>query len=436
MVMKKIIYNILAVAAVAAMAISCDAADEFWRAAADSGAFGGRGEAAYDGGGSGELAEPGAPADGIEGGSENGNGNNNAGKLTAGEWNDLDNWQFWGGLMLSQGENEASNVEDGDYYEGNGSFYQYCPYWEFYTGNRVAVNVTNGGAPAAGVKVVLNVDGAPVWETVTDNLGQANCWVNLFKKDALAEDAKLSISLDGIAQKEAPVVTKWASDSTTYNNYEVTKSITAKKADIAFIVDATGSMSDEIYFLQSDLIDIFNKVKNLQAGTSIRSAAVFYRDTDDEYVTKFKNFTSDISVVSDYVGKQSAAGGGDFPEAVHTALEVGLQSLSWDEDARSKIVFMLLDAPAHHNDAVIQSLHKSIEAYAKKGIKIIPVAASGIDKITEFMLRFFAISTSGTYVFLTNDSGIGGDHIQASVGEYKVEQLNELIVRLINKYLE
>jgi hypothetical protein len=74
--------------------------------------------------------------------------------------------------------------------------------------------------------------------------------------------------------------------------------------------------------------------------------------------------------------------------------------------------------------------------YAKKGIKIIPVAASGVDKNTEFMLRFFAIATSGTYVFLTNDSGIGGDHIQASVGEYEVEQLNDLIVRLIDKYLE
>ena len=97
---------------------------------------------------------------------------------------------------------------------------------------------------------------------------------------------------------------------------------------------------------------------------------------------------------------------------------------------------MLLDAPAHHNDNVIKSLHSSIEAYAKAGIKIIPVAASGVDKNTEFMLRFFAVSTSGTYVFLTNDSGIGGDHIQASVGEYEVELLNELIVRLIDKYLD
>ena len=428
MVMKKKIYNILAVAAVAAMAFSCDAAEDYFGKMTD-----GDYEYARDAmvGGDG-MSEPSAPGEG----GENGQGNTNAGMLTAGEWNDLDNWHFWGELMLSQGDDEASKIEDGDYYGGNGTFYQYCPHWKFYTGNRVAVNVTNGGAPAAGVKVVLNMDGAPVWTAVTDNLGQANCWVNLFKNETLAEEAVLSITLDGVAQPEAPMVTKWASDSTLYNNYEVTKSITARKADIAFFVDATGSMTDEIDFLKSDLIDIFKKVEKLQAGTTIRTAALFYRDEGDEYVTKRIDFTTDIKSVSNYVGKQSAAGGGDFPEAVHTALEKGLQNLSWDEGARTRIVFMLLDAPAHHNDKVIESLHQSIEAYAKAGIKIIPVAASGIDKITEFMLRFFAISTSGTYVFLTNDSGIGGDHIQASVGDYEVEQLNELIVRLIDKYLE
>ncbi len=423
--MKKTIYSLMAVAAGAVMAVSCSADYD--------GIFdglGGRGE--YMDAVGGEGAEPSTPGEGED----PNQGNTNAGLLTAGEWNDLDNWQFWGKLMLSQGEEEVGNVEEGEYYDGNGSFYQFCPYWGFYTSKRVAVNVTNSGSPAAGVKVVLNVDGKPVWTAVTDNLGQANCWVNLYKNETLPEEAELTITLDGVAQAEAPKVTTWSSEETIYNTYEVSKSITARKADIAFFVDATGSMGDEIDFLKSDLIDIFKKVEKLQAGTTIRSAALFYRDEGDEYVTKTKDFTTNINEVSEYVGKQSASGGGDIPEAVHTALEAGLQNLTWDDSARSRIAFMLLDAPAHHNDKVIASLHNSIEIYAKKGIKIIPIAASGVDKSAEFMLRFFAVSTSGTYVFLTNDSGIGGDHIQASVGEYEVEQLNELIVRLINKYLE
>ena len=95
---------------------------------------------------------------------------------------------------------------------------------------------------------------------------------------------------------------------------------------------------------------------------------------------------------------------------------------------------MLLDAPAHHNADVIASLQKSIAKYAARGIRLIPVAASGVDKNTEFMLRFFSAATCGTYVFITNHSGIGNDHIEATVGDYEVESLNELIARLIVKY--
>ena len=51
-------------------------------------------------------------------------------------------------------------------------------------------------------------------------------------------------------------------------------------------------------------------------------------------------------------------------------------------------------------------------------------------------MRFMAISTNGTYVFITSDSGIGNPHLEPTVGEYEVEFLNDLLVRLINKYSE
>ena len=77
-----------------------------------------------------------------------------------------------------------------------------------------------------------------------------------------------------------------------------------------------------------------------------------------------------------------------------------------------------------------------IETASKKGIKIIPITASGIDKETEFLMRYMAIATNGTYVFITNDSGIGNDHLVASVGDYQVEYLNKLMERLINESLK
>ncbi len=71
---------------------------------------------------------------------------------------------------------------------------------------------------------------------------------------------------------------------------------------------------------------------------------------------------------------------------------------------------------------------------AARGIRIVPVVASGIDGNTEFLMRLTAIATNGTYVFITNDSGIGNEHLEPTVGDYEVEHLKDLIVRVIGEY--
>jgi hypothetical protein len=79
-------------------------------------------------------------------------------------------------------------------------------------------------------------------------------------------------------------------------------------------------------------------------------------------------------------------------------------------------------------------VRSKIKEAAEKGIMLIPIAASGTDKTTEFLLRYMAIATNGTYTFLTNHSGIGNAHITPTIGNYKVEYLNNLMVRIISKY--
>jgi hypothetical protein len=168
----------------------------------------------------------------------------------------------------------------------------------------------------------------------------------------------------------------------------------------------------------------------------IRTAALFYRDEGDDYVTRYENLTNKPEETLDFIKEQGAAGGGDYPEAVHTALETAMQELAWEEGNYSRLAFLLLDAPPHYQSEVFDSIRKSIRLYAAKGIKIIPVAASGVDKNTEFLLRMMAMFTDGTYTFITNHSGIGNDHLTPTIGEYQVELLNDLIVRLVTKYTE
>ena len=74
-------------------------------------------------------------------------------------------------------------------------------------------------------------------------------------------------------------------------------------------------------------------------------------------------------------------------------------------------------------------------AAASKGIKIITVASSGIDKKTEYFFRSQSILTAGQYVYLTDHSGIGETHLEPTIKEeLPVEYLNACLSRLICGY--
>ena len=343
-----------------------------------------------------------------------------AGVLTAGEWNDLDHWDFWSNLMISQ---EYGGMSE---------------HWGLYTARRVAVRVEDAsGKRLPAVRITLQQNQKTVWSTLTDNLGEANLWIDPFQAQAGTEN--LIVTIDGVPQASAPKVSSWNAqqEETDVNFFVIGNAKEAeKRADIAFIVDATGSMGDEIDFLKKDLMDILDRVKGGQGEISLRTGTVFYRDEEDDYITKFSPFTEDYRETIKYISKQHASGGGDMPEAVHTALEAGLQNLAWNASARARIAFLILDAPAHQDhQGVVESLQASMRQFAQQGIKLIPVFCSGPAKECEFMCRFFAILTGGTYVFLTDDSGVGNEHLEASVGEFQVEPLNDLLVRLIAKYI-
>jgi len=95
----------------------------------------------------------------------------------------------------------------------------------------------------------------------------------------------------------------------------------------------------------------------------------------------------------------------------------------------------VLDAPPHYTPERCEKIRSLAARAAEKGIRIIPIASSGVDKETEFLLRLLDIYTGGTYLFLTDDSGIGGAHLKPTVGQYNVEYLNGLMVKVMARYL-
>ncbi|AZA90209.1 Outer membrane receptor for ferrienterochelin and colicins [Chryseobacterium nakagawai] len=333
-----------------------------------------------------------------------------AGQLTAGEVNDFSKWEYWKDIAVP-------------------SLEEYKNAWKFYPDRRVSVQLTNKNKkPVIGEKVKLLDDQKKViWEAVSDNLGNAELWISPIVGET--PDSKNYYLSDASGQ----IISNKVNEFKNGQNLIVLNKpcLEKRKLDIAFVVDATGSMGDEITYLQSELLDVLRKVETNLKNSEIRYGSVFYRDKGDEYITRKFDFSDKAEDLIQFIKNQRAAGGGDTPEAVVEALQVSIDDLKWSPENSTKIMFLILDAPPHQSEENIQKLYDKIKKAAQKGITIIPLAASDTNKETEYIMRAFALLTNGTYTFLTNDSGIGNNHIKPTIDSYEVEKLNSLLLRLI-----
>lgn len=355
--------------------------------------------------------------DSTSSGGENGGvqAGGQAGVITAGEWKDLDNWEFWLQIMRNP---DWQKMKD---------------YWSFYPDQRYSVLLQNSENQVVNDASVVLKDsqGNTLWEAHTDNIGAAELWTNLYGTSS--EAAYIEVHHQNETFKFEDI---YAIDEGKMELKINTPNLLGNSLDISFVVDATGSMGDEMEFLKVELLDVLNRVKEDHANIDLKVGATFYQDEGDKFLTRDFPLTSDISSLMSNIGDQSAGGGGDYPEAVEKGLASALYQNQWSETAAARLMFLLLDAPPHHTAEVTNELQQIIEDAAAKGIKVIPITASGIDKETEFLMRFLAISTNGTYVFITNHSGVGNDHIEPTIGQYEVEKLNDLLVRLIGGYIQ
>lgn len=200
--------------------------------------------------------------------------------------------------------------------------------------------------------------------------------------------------------------------------------------DVSLVIDTTGSMGDEISYLQSEFTALSSAIESKYPNASQRWALVVYRDTTDDYVTRWFDFRDDAADFRDKLNMQVAAGGGDFPEAPDAAL-AAMNQLTWRSDAATaRLAFWVADAP-HHNDKA-KAMLDAVRGAHDIGVHIYPVASSGVDDLTELTMRTTAQLTGGRYLFLTDDSGIGNSHKEPSIPCYFVTHLDKAILRMVD----
>jgi Mg-chelatase subunit ChlD len=224
---------------------------------------------------------------------------------------------------------------------------------------------------------------------------------------------------------------------------DITLADTAAQArarlDLVFLIDATGSMADEIGRLKATLRTIASEVAQLPSRPDTCFGLVAYRDKGDAFLLRSHDFTNDLSAFQGVLNALQAEGGGDYPEAMNEALHETVHSLSWRGTGATRMVVLLADAPPHLDYGDPQYDDDMLAALGK-GIKVFGVGASGLDKQGEYVQRQIAQYTGGRFVFLTYreadrpGSGPGRETVH-DVSNYSVQTLDRLIVRLVTEEL-
>lgn len=361
----------------------------------DSAEAPGAGSSAGDGAGGTPPGEP-TPGNGPQ-----------SGTLTAGDWDDNLNFPLFQSYVAQAPQDAAA----------------------FVSANRVMITVRDAtGRPLSNARV-----------SVSDGTGT--------RLDApTASDGRLLFlpSRDG-AQGESFTVTVTPPTgqpgetlTTAVQGYEWdltvpgSQSAAPSELDLAFVVDATGSMGDEIDYLKAELQGIVDSVRAGFPQVSARFALIVYRDDGDDYVVRTFDFTSDLQAFQSRLRSQSAGGGGDYPEAMERGLGA-IHQLTWRTGNTARLTFLVADAPPHTGQytTFLQEANRA----RKTGIKVYPVAASGVAKEAEYLMRISAQLTLARYIFLTDDSGIGAPHEEPAIPCYQVRKLNQVLTQAITAEL-
>lgn len=208
--------------------------------------------------------------------------------------------------------------------------------------------------------------------------------------------------------------------------------------DILFLLDATGSMGDEIDRLKTSIDSVASRIAGFEPTPDVRFAMTLYRDEGDEFVTATYDFTADVDAFRAELAKVVADGGGDYPEALDEGLAEALAAPAWRDPATTlQFVFLVADAPPQVARQVEVGYPDSARDAVARGLKIFPIASSESDDQAEAVFRQLAQATGARFVFLSYGAAgaaTGGSTDIAST-DYEELALDDLVVRLVGEDL-
>ena len=304
---------------------------------------------------------------------------------------------------------------------------------------RTLLEVTDAqNRPVHDAEVAVQRAGAaqPLMWARTDTAGRVWLHPRAFLSAADAGERTLHVAVRHGSGQARGVFVRGQPQALQLRLNAVAQAAARPRLDLVFMVDATGSMGDEIAKLKTSMRAMAQQIAQLPGQPDVCFGLVAYRDRGDAFLTRTHDFTDRPDAFQQVLANVQAAGGGDMPEALNEALHEVVHGLSWRADA-ARMVVLVADAPPHLDYGGPQ-YDRDMQAALAKGIKLFAVGASGLDPVGEYIFRQIAQYTAGRFVFLTYrnaaDPGSGpGSQTVHDVKQYSVQTLDALVVRLVGE---
>jgi hypothetical protein len=120
-------------------------------------------------------------------------------------------------------------------------------------------------------------------------------------------------------------------------------------SDIVFLIDNTGSMSDDIAKVKAGLNNIIANLPN-----NVRIAAATYNDLNVEPSNWYDwtDLTSSYYSVENFINNIDVFSGGDDPESVYDGIYLTVDYMTWSSSSK-RIIIVIGDAPPLEGDLTI-----------------------------------------------------------------------------------
>jgi hypothetical protein len=288
------------------------------------------------------------------------------------------------------------------------------------------------GFPVLGANITINAeDGSLLARLLTHADGRA-----LFFPKAMgeAQGSTFHVKVEKGDQEEDFTIDGQSREHTVV--LDARSTVDPLRLDVHFLLDATGSMSDEIQQLKDNMIRISERISALPAHPQVRFGMTVYRDRGDLFVSRTMDFTTDVDAFTDELRQIIAEGGGDYPESLNEGLHNAIHKPEWRVEETVSLIFLIADAPPHLDYAQDYDYAQEVFMASEQGLKIFSLASSGLDDQGEFIFRQLSQITGAKFLFLTYGAGgAPGDDTTHHVDDYSVLSLDELVVKVVEDEL-